>query len=52
MKVLKNFYFHILNINQGCLSHYALAIYIKEYFKGKEESWKFKYFNISYILIQ
>ncbi len=26
------------------VSHYGLAIYIKKYFKAKDELWKFKYF--------
>jgi hypothetical protein len=28
------------------VSHYGLAIYIKKYFKAKEELWKLKYFTM------
>jgi len=28
------------------VSHHGLAIYIKKYFKTKEELWKFKYFTM------
>ncbi len=28
------------------MSHYGLAIYIKRYFKGKEELWKLQYFTM------
>jgi len=28
------------------VSHYGLALYIKKYFKAKEELWKLKYFTI------
>jgi hypothetical protein len=28
------------------VSHFGLAIYIKKYFKAKEESWKLKYFTM------
>jgi hypothetical protein len=39
------------NINQNkfwlmCVSHCGLAIYIKKYFKAKEELWKLKYFTM------
>jgi hypothetical protein len=28
------------------VSHYGLPIYITKYLKGKEESWKLKYFTM------
>jgi hypothetical protein len=28
------------------VSHFGLAIYIKEYLKAKEELWKLKYFTM------
>jgi hypothetical protein len=30
---------------QGGVSHYGLAIYIKKYFNAKEELWKLKYIS-------
>jgi hypothetical protein len=36
---------HPLENTKG-VSHYGLAIYIKKYFKAKEELWKFKYFTM------
>jgi len=36
---------HKLELNKGGVSHCGLAIYIKKYFKEKEELWKFKYFT-------
>jgi hypothetical protein len=31
---------------RGVSSHYGLVIYMKKYFKAKEETWKFKYFTM------
>jgi hypothetical protein len=36
--------FKVPNIRD--VSHYGFAIYIKKYFKAKEELWKFKYFTM------
>jgi hypothetical protein len=33
------------------VSHSCLAIYIKKYFKAKEESWKLKYFTMQQNII-
>jgi hypothetical protein len=35
----------ICHVTRG-LSHYGLAICIKNYLKAKEELWKLKYFNV------
>jgi hypothetical protein len=32
------------SLNKGCVTHCALAIYIKKYLKAKQELWKLKYF--------
>jgi hypothetical protein len=37
---------HELIKTRGCVTLYGLAIYIKKYFKAKEELWKLKYFTI------
>ncbi len=36
----------IFNRNFFSVSHCGLVIYIKEYFKAKEELWKFQYFTM------
>jgi hypothetical protein len=36
----------LAKVNNGCVTHYDLAIYIKKYLKAKEELWKFKYFTM------
>jgi hypothetical protein len=35
----------LAKVNNGRVTHYDLAIYIKKYLKAKEELWKFKYFT-------
>jgi hypothetical protein len=51
--------FHAFCIGEGTavitrgVSHWCLAIYIKKYFKAKEDLWKLKYFTIQkYINLQ
>jgi hypothetical protein len=34
------------------VSHYGLAIYIKNYFKAKEELWKLEYFTMQKYYLQ
>jgi hypothetical protein len=36
----------------GGVSHCGLAIYIKKYFKAKEELWKLKYFTMQKYSLQ
>jgi len=36
----------LAKVNNGCVTHCDLAIYIKKYLKAKEELWKFKYFTM------
>ncbi len=39
-----------LSVTRG-VSHCGLAIYVKTYFKAKEELWKLKYFNMQKYII-